>query len=116
MEVNIYDFLQNIGEDELINREVLNTKRNLLNNKSVGPLIKLMKEKNISRLEFYERNSLKWFLQTDGQFMNAYGGFSRVSNGKSLANHGDIFLKANNVINPFYSSTKRKITSQIDWD
>jgi hypothetical protein len=64
---NVKDFLNDFSPEELINRDILNYSDNRLNNLSVQPLVALMKEKEIGRLEW---PSHKWFFEVNGNFGN----------------------------------------------
>lgn len=73
--------------------------RYLLRKESVGPLITLMQEHNVTRLIARERN---WFLTSDGEFANPGSPSTRHGNISDLGNPGDVFTKQNPHINPYY--------------
>jgi hypothetical protein len=121
MEKNIIDFLKNCGFEELKNRKIINTTRNLLNSDSVRPLVTFMKERKISKLTYHKNGILHWFLQTDSMFLNKFDSkYSFPKSARDLQRNGrpigDIFLHANPEINPyFYMSDAKKRTSSDDF-
>jgi hypothetical protein len=98
--MDIKDFLLNYDESQLKMLGILNTRRNLLNSKSVYPLIDLMIRSDIEKL-----TGPNWFLDIYGNFSNPKNYSLRYGNIKDLMKKGDIFLHQNKMINPYYQST-----------
>ena len=96
---NVKDFLNDFSPEELINRDILNYLDNRLNNLSVQPLLGLMKEKGVSRLEWPPH---KWFFGVDGNFGNKNVNYLKEGNIKDLQQVGELFMYMNTTINPFY--------------
>ena len=84
---------------KLRNKYVLNGQQNLLNTKSVYPLLKLMKDSGVEKLYF---NRLRWFLDSDGNFSNPKAKYIKSGNVKKITKKGDIFTLTNISINPYY--------------
>jgi hypothetical protein len=64
---NIRDFLSRFTEEELVGRRILRGQARLLQLRSVDPLITLMQEQNIQRLECQD---CTWFLDQERTFNN----------------------------------------------
>ena len=65
---------------------------------SINPLIALMRENDIERLEFPERN---WFLDINGTFSNPLSIETKQGNIEELSNQGSVFTRQNSIINPY---------------
>lgn len=100
-EVDVRDFLKEIGEMELVDRGVLKPygETYQLRGTSVGPLQDLMREYKVTRLVATERN---WFLGIDGEFSNPESDEIRTGNVSQLHKKGNVFYYANEHINPFF--------------
>lgn len=99
---NIRVFLQKFSTSELKQRGILQEKeRNLLRHDSIKPLIGLMKEHNIDRLEYPDKN---WFFDINGNFKNSSSPTDKEGNIKNLDNPGNIFQGMNPTINPHYKN------------
>ncbi|MCF7792823.1 MAG: hypothetical protein K9N09_02565 [Candidatus Cloacimonetes bacterium] len=99
--MDIRKFLEQFDDSELKNIGVLNTKRNLLNSKSVESLIQLMKQSNIDKLEGPE----DWFLDINYNFCNPKSNLKQTGNLKqSQTRLGVVFDFQNNILNPHYRS------------
>ena len=101
MEVDIREFLKEIGEDTLEARGVLRPDPRfeyLLQNTSVAPLLRLMREHNVTRLVAEDRD---WFLAGDGKFGNPKS--ITLASGKE-----SVFNEQNPYINPFYKGTSKE--------
>ncbi len=96
-EAEITQFLKQFDETDLQIRKVLNTVHNYLNSNSVEPLLKLMKEHEISKL----KHGYKWYLLSSGMFINRFGGYNNETDYRMVRPIGDVFLHTNNEINPF---------------
>jgi len=96
-EVEISQFLKQFDETDLQIRKVLNTVHNYLNSNSVKPLLELMKEHGISKL----KHGYKWYLLSNGMFVNRFGGYNNETDYRKVRPIGDVFLHTNNDINPF---------------
>ena len=98
-EIHIRDFLNQFAVDELTSRGILRGSTRLLNRGSVLPLITLMTDKDIVRLEAPERD---WFLTSDGAFQNLLSTEAKSGRIEGLANPGNVFNQQNTSINPHY--------------
>ena len=67
MAENIRDFLLRFPAQELVDRGVLQGNNNSLRGPSIDPLIALMKEHGVDKLDFPNQ---EWFLDLDGNFNN----------------------------------------------
>jgi len=102
--MDIREFLNQFEIWDLKNIGVLNTKRNLLNSKSVENLIQLMKQNNIDKLE----GPGDWFLDINYNFCNNKSNLKQFGNLKQDQTRlGVVFDFQNNVLNPHYMSFKR---------
>lgn len=99
---NVREFLLDFSPEELKDFGVLRGTLNLLNSQSVDPLITLMQEQNVERLEYPEHN---WYLDIKGNFRNP--GSSELKEGKvaDLSKPGFVFSLTNTTINPFFQSS-----------
>jgi len=99
---DVQDFLRRYEIDYLRKRGILLTVRNLLQGKSVYPLIELMKEQNVERLSSSDGT---WYLTTNTQFANPRSDeiikFGLVDELDSL---GNVFNYQNVTINPYFLS------------
>lgn len=100
MEVDVNEFLKQFSAEELASRGILRGGSRLLNNGSVSPLIELMAERGISRLEAPER---RWFLTANREFQNPYSMEAKSGRVEELANPGNVFNEQNTSINPHYA-------------
>ena len=96
---NIREFLESLPEEELKERGILRGLSNQLKGLSLGPLIFLMQEHGVERLEYPPRN---WFLDIQGNFKNP--GSEELKEGKvtDLSNPGSVFNLTNTILNPYY--------------
>lgn len=114
MEVDIREFLEEIGREELVARGVLKRvqgshgKQYQLRGTSIGPLQDLMREYNVTRLVGRDR---KWFFEVDGEFANSLawkpthlGEEIKSGNVSQLYKKGNLFINQKGNINPFYKS------------
>ena len=108
MEVDIREFLSQFLAEELVDRGILRGDTRLLNNGSLRPLIELMIERNVSRLEAKDRD---WFLDSDEGFQNPLFAEAKAGKMGDLDNQGSIFDLQNTSINPHYA---RKTGSDPD--
>ncbi|MBU0711959.1 hypothetical protein KJ762_12405 [bacterium] len=102
--MNIAQFLKQFDVEKLRECNILNQKQNLLNGKSVDPLISLMKKNGINKLE--SRNG--WYLDSEYNFSNPKSNESQTGNiiRDNFIRPGTIFLNQNKYINPFYNCNK----------
>ena len=98
-EIHIRNFLNQFSVDELASRGILRGSRSLLNRGSVLPLISLMTDEDVDRLEAPERN---WFLTSDGAFQNLLSTEAKSGNIEGLSNPGNVFNEQNTSINPHF--------------
>ena len=99
--MDIRKFLEQFEAWELKDIGVLNTKRNLLNSKSVDNLILLMKQKNIDKLE----GPGNWFLDTNYNFSNHKSDLKQNGDLKQGQTRlGVVFDHQNDILNPYYTS------------
>ena len=96
---DIPEFLQSFRADELRDRGILFGPRNLLMGQSVQPLLTLMKEQGISRLESLVHD---WFLDDEGEFTNKKSEERTEGNIADLKNLGALFQQKNTSINPHF--------------
>lgn len=102
--MDIRKFLEQFKDWELKDIGILNTKRNLLNSKSVDSLIQLMKQRNIDKLE----GPGDWFLDTNYNFCNPKSNLKQSGNLKQDQTRlGVVFDLQNDRINPHYISFRR---------
>jgi hypothetical protein len=96
---NIREFLESLPEEELKERGILRGPSNQLKGISLDPLILLMQEHGVERLEYPPRN---WFLDIQGNFKNP--GSEELREGKvtDLSNPGSVFNLTNTILNPHY--------------
>lgn len=97
----IVEFLEEIGERKLKLLGVINTRRNLLNGKSVEPLIRMMQECGVEELT----GPNNWFLKENYDYYNPYSKEIRHGNIKTsdITRPGVVFDSQNNILNPYYS-------------
>lgn len=101
METEIWGFLSGISVEELVDRNVLQRHRTMsyiLRKGSVGPLLRLMQHRGVSRL-YHECG---WFLCDDGTFANNTAGPVTSGNVEDLEQPGRLFWRKNNIINPYF--------------
>lgn len=98
--MEVREFLQNAGIDLLRERGVLHTVRQLLQGRSVHPLIQLMKDQNVERLTNVDGS---WYLAADSEFANPNSRERRKSGHIDQLDHlGNVFVLQNTSINPHY--------------
>jgi hypothetical protein len=102
---NVREFLLGFSTEELKDRGVLRGTLNQLRAQSVDPLITLMQEQNVERLEYPEHN---WYLDVKGNFRNPRSGELKEGKIINLSNPGSVFDLANTTINPFYQSSNQE--------
>jgi hypothetical protein len=100
---NIIEFLQAFGVEDLKNRGILNGTSNQLKGTSVDPLIALMRERGVDRLECPSRN---WFLGIEGDFGNPASQELKEGRITDLSNPGSVFSYTNTTINPYYDGSR----------
>lgn len=98
-EIHIRDFLNQFSVDELTSRGILRGSTRLLNKGSVLPLINLMTDQDVARLEAPERD---WFLTSNGAFRNLLSTEAKSGRIEGLANPGNVFNEQNTSLNPHY--------------
>ena len=91
-------FLRQFDIEDLVGRGILRTKNNFLQSASAKPLLELMDEHGITRLEDKERG---WYLTSDGDFANPNADKLKFGKFEDLDKPGGIFDLQNNYINPF---------------
>lgn len=101
VEKDAREFLSGFDMQELMNKTILNGQKNLLNNRSVYPLLQLMKEMNVDRLNF-NSSKVKWSLKLNGDFFNNNSSEKKNGNIKDLNNKGALFTGTNTTMNPYY--------------
>ncbi|MCK5794885.1 MAG: EVE domain-containing protein [Anaerolineales bacterium] len=97
---NIKRFLKKTGFRELVKRRVLLKVSNEYRLKagSVEPIIVLMRDQGIDRLEYPKRG---WYLTTGYEFRNPES-MENIRKVKMLKRKNNVFLNQNEYINPFY--------------
>ena len=106
MTEDIRDFLRRFPADDLENRGILIPDKSytyLLRAPTVNPLIVLMQEQGITRLE---ARDLNWFLTADRQFRNPKSDEGKEGCVDELSNRGNVFNWQNRSLNPFFKQTK----------
>ena len=103
MGAQMWDFLLKVGEDELIERGVLRRYGkwgHILQGKSLCPLLRLMRERNV---EVLKRGDV-WSLNVNEDFINSTAPSPSPKSGKlsQLHHPGHLFTRKNPDINPFY--------------
>lgn len=102
---NVIEFLEGYNPTDLKEKGILRGNTNELNNNSVEPLIKLMKDAGATRLENPESS---WFLDVYDCFNNpevgniGEGRISKLKNIEKPGALGAIFTGQNRIINPHY--------------
>ena len=97
---NVRDFLFRFTQEELADREILRGQTYVLNARSVYPLIELMRQHNVEKLELPDR---EWFLSIDLSFNNPQSNEDATSV-EQLAQKGNVFNLQNVRINPHFRS------------
>ena len=90
-EQDVRAFLMYFGEDELRKRGILRLNKvykNLLSKLSIEPLLALMREKGVTRLEWCGGS---WRLTADGYFANTRARQMQVGHISELDNPGEVF-------------------------
>ena len=106
MEVDVTEFLKEIGREELVARGVLKPigEQYQLRGTSIGPLQDLMRERGVTRLVAAPNRD--WFLGVDGEFSNSLawtqeGIEIKRGNVSQLQEKGNAFKNQKHHINPF---------------
>ena len=99
---NVRDLLQSFPAEVLKDLHILYGSRKLLTGQNVQPLITLMKEQNVSRLESPAHD---WFLEVEGDFSNNRSEERKKGNIAELQNQGSVFNYMNALINPYFRSS-----------
>jgi hypothetical protein len=107
---NIRDFLRRFTEEELEDRGVLQGQAKLLRETSIDHLIALMKEHNVDKLEFPERN---WFLDADYNFNNPRS-LERATNVYQLSMRGEVFRAQNRHVNPYFELPEPEPNDEVE--
>jgi len=95
-------FLGAFQLDELAAMGIINGERRILTGASVAPLIGLMYQKGVERLEFGN----DWSLDAAGVvFKNRFAGYAEPLTISEVITSGEVFRGANRHINPFYTRT-----------
>ena len=76
---------------------------------SVEPLIRLMKERNVTQLTAVRR---RWHLTSDGVFANPDSGEAKQGRVEDLQNRGNVFNMQNLHINPHFRRTPQQELSE----
>ncbi len=99
-EMDVREFLNGFQAEELASKGILRGGTRLLNNGSVEPLIALMSEHGVSRLEAPE---LGWSLASTREFQNPRSTEEKSGKLDALLNRGNVFNEQNTSINPHYA-------------
>ena len=99
MEMDVRDFLSDFSAEDLAEKGILRGGTQLLNNKSVAPLLKLMAEREIDHVRAEDR---RWHFASNGEFRNPLSGEAKSGNVADLENQGNLFNFQNVHINPHY--------------
>lgn len=97
----IREFLMMFKLDALEGRGILNYCDHRLNNLSLKPLMQLMREHGVQRLE-YPRDH--WHLDASGAFANPGSTSIKAGLISELSNPGEVFSYRNVTLNPYYRS------------
>ncbi|MCX7096546.1 MAG: endonuclease NucS [Methylococcales bacterium] len=109
---NAYDFFSGFTAQELKQLGILRGGTNVLKNTSVDPLLALMKESQITRLE---DKQLDWFLDVEGNFKNPKSHGSKEGNYLQLTNPiGYVFDYVNTTINPHYLGNQLELPNTLE--
>jgi hypothetical protein len=114
MPEDIRAFLNRFTVDDLTSRGVLRPSTwygHLLRAPSVLPLVDLMKENNVSRLEALERD---WYLTSEYEFRNPSSSEQIAGDARDLANPGNVFNLQNKHINPFFGTPRAEDISDVE--
>ncbi len=111
MERNVREFLKETGAHGLKARGVLSPHRRynyLLQGVNVTPLIRLMRERGVSKLTSHDG---KWFLTAEGTFSNPKSRESKSGLVKHLKLAGNVFWGQNAYINPYFDVMPEGLTT-----
>ncbi len=108
---NVRDFLERIPLEELKQRGVLRGTTNILQGPSLDPLLELMRESSVERLEHPETD---WFLDVNRTFRNNDSREWRKSNIDELSSKGSVFDYANTIVNPHYRRSVEDRPSEVE--
>lgn len=109
---NILDFLHRFTVEELVGIGVLRGRTLQLRNGSVDPLIELMKEHEVDRLEYPPQS---WYLDVSYDFNNPQSTEDATS-ADQLFNKGNVFNYQNVNINPYYRRAPSNDNAEPDGD
>ncbi|GAB6139773.1 hypothetical protein JCM14076_05020 [Methylosoma difficile] len=108
---NAHDFLNEFTVQELKERGILRGETNQLKNISVVPLLTLMQENQIARLE---HTQLDWFLDVEGNYKNPRTPDSKEGNYMEMSNPGKVFDYMNTTINPHYQGYRLELPISLE--
>jgi len=108
---DIREFLQGFSTDELKARRILFGPRNLLMGLGLRPLMALMNETGVTRLESPAHG---WFLDEKGQFRNSKSGELKEGNIADLQRPGNVFNLMNGAINPHFLIAEPGTTPEVE--
>ena len=102
--MEVRDFLLMVGEEELIDRGVLRPfgpHGHILQGKSLRPLLRLMRDRDVEILTHGER----WSLDVNENYVNRTARSPSPKSGRlsQLHHDGHLFTATNPVMNPFYN-------------
>ncbi|KRF54840.1 hypothetical protein ASG97_05455 [Bacillus sp. Soil745] len=102
---DITNFLLDFPKNELINKKIVDSPRDMLTSNSVYPLIELMKENNVDTLI----SQGGWFLSNKGYFHNCYATKKMGKINDLLESNyiklSDVFKRQNKFINPYFKDS-----------
>jgi hypothetical protein len=99
--IDIREFLAQFKTEVLEGRGILNYCDRRLNNLSVNPLLQLMREDGVQRLEHIPD---RWYLDVSGAFANPGSTSIKAGHISELSNRGEVFSHRNVTLNPYYRS------------
>jgi hypothetical protein len=106
---NVTEFLQNFSVEDLKEAGILRGISNQLKGTSIDPLIALMREHGVDRLEYPDR---KWFLDVERNFRNPTSQDLKEGRVTDLSNPGSVFTGTNATINPYYGGSQTATESE----
>jgi hypothetical protein len=107
---NIVEFLLQFSVETLKDRGILRGISNQLKGTSIDPLITLMREQLVDRLEYPSRN---WFLDVEGNFRNPASQELEGGRVTDLSNPGCVFSYTNTTMNPYFDGSGVDVGSAI---
>ncbi|MGA6840610.1 AAA family ATPase [Priestia megaterium] len=118
--LDITDFLLEFSKTELINKNIIDSPRDMLTANSIYPLMDLMKKENVDTLV----SQGGWFLHKNGYFHNGYATGTKMGKISDLVESkyiklNDVFKRQNKFINPYFKDSsvynaKKSITPITD--